>query len=279
MHARHREIVDRARRRGRRRRARAPRAASEVEQLRRGSPRPPSGNSAASRSPLIANGRVASAAASVARLGHHPVDPAPQLLGRVRGRREPAARGRRRAGAARRRAPRGAARPWTRSGGRTPGSRARPRGRCRAPAGSIVAGAAHHDEGGVDQPAHLGDVLLPPFRQRPLREGTFDGPDPRLTTSRNNVLHSRNAIPCVELASILRPQANVSTPVRSLGGSRGAAGDGADLVGEVPRTGTHVLHPSREREVSGGHDLVAAPVVARDVGTRRGAPASTRTRW
>ena len=55
--------------------------------------------------------------------------------------------------------------------------------------GSIVAGAAHHDERGVDQPADLGGVGVAPLGQRPVG-------DARATDRRgNNVLHTRNTIP------------------------------------------------------------------------------------
>ena len=104
-----------------------------------------------------------------------------------------------------------AARPCSGSGGRRPGSRGRPRGRCRSTRGSSSPGAAHHRVRGVDEAADLVGVRVGALPQGPGREVLFEGRHDLTTfdVGRNGVPHHRNAIPH------RRPPASTGRPVAS----------------------------------------------------------------
>ena len=155
LHRAHREVVDRVGVGSGSPPASATRVAQRREQLLPRRAPTPRGTGRPAAAPLIANGRVFAAAS-----GLRACSSTPSTHARTRGApgstgAHPALERRRRAGAARRRAPRAAARPCRGSGGRRPGSTARTRATMSLTRGSIVAGAAHHRVGGVDEPADL----------------------------------------------------------------------------------------------------------------------------
>ncbi len=74
--------------------------------------------------------------------------------------------------------------------------------------GVDVARAPHDDERGVDQPAGLGLVGLPPWRERPRRN--LLGDPPRIG---NDVLHTQNSIPTRRHALNHRPHERTGVTV------------------------------------------------------------------